>query len=74
MALTSTTGEFIIKNLPVGKHSFRVWHETCGFVTKVRRDGHEQQWMKGRLEIEIKPGWNDLGDVLVSNETLQRKR
>ncbi len=73
MALTSTTGEFTIKNLPVGKHSFRVWHETCRSVTKVQRDGKDQEWKRGLLELEIKPGRNELGDVLVTAETLKRK-
>lgn len=70
MALTSTAGEFTLKNLPVGKHSFCFWHETCGFVNKVRRDGKAQEWKKGRLEFEIRPGTNDLGDVLVPAELL----
>jgi hypothetical protein len=74
MTLTSPIGEFALKNLPVGKHSFCFWHETCGFVNKVRRDGKAQEWKKGRLEFEIRPGPNNLGDVLVPAELLMSKQ
>ena len=73
MALTSPTGEFTLKNLPVGKHSFRIWHEEGGLLTKARRNGEKQEWKKGRIELEIRPGRNDLGDVLVPAASLQRK-
>jgi hypothetical protein len=73
MALTSPTGEFTLKNLPLGKHSFHVWHEMGGNVTKARRNGEEQEWKKGRIELEIRPGRNDLGDVLVPAASLKRK-
>lgn len=73
MALTVPTGEFTLKNLPVGKHKFCVWHETCGFVTKATLDGRKQEWKKGRIELDIKPGRNDLGDIIVPGEILKRK-
>ncbi len=31
-AVTNTKGEFEIKNLPVGRHRFRVWHERAGLL------------------------------------------
>lgn len=33
-AVTNEKGEFTIKNLPVGEHEFRVWHERCGWVER----------------------------------------
>lgn len=33
-AVTNEKGEFTIKNLPVGDHEFRVWHERCGWVER----------------------------------------
>ena len=31
-AITDKDGRFQIEQLPVGEHSFRVWHERCGYV------------------------------------------
>lgn len=33
-AVTGKDGSFEIKNLPAGKHEFRVWHEKVGYVEK----------------------------------------
>ena len=33
-ALTDETGEFKIEGLPAGKHTFTVWHESAGFLTR----------------------------------------
>jgi hypothetical protein len=73
MALTSPTGEFTLKNLPVGKHSFRAWHESGGYLAKAHRNGEKQEWKKGRIELEVRPGRNDLGDILVPAASLKRK-
>ena len=46
-AVSSETGTFEIKDLPAGKHEFKVWHETGGLLEKA-------------LVVTIKPGDNDL--------------
>lgn len=33
-AKTDERGEFEIRNLPVGEHNFRIWHETKGYLEK----------------------------------------
>ncbi|MEY3458462.1 MAG: hypothetical protein RL215_1619, partial [Planctomycetota bacterium] len=44
-AVSNGSGEFTIADIPVGKHSFSVWHEAAngGFVQR-------------KLEVEIKAG------------------
>ena len=74
MPLTPTAGELMTKNIHVSKQSFRDWYETCRYVTKVRSEDMEWEWRKGLLKTQIEPGRNSLGEVLVSIETLQRKR
>lgn len=32
VAITDADGKFSIKNLPVGEHTFRVWHERPGYI------------------------------------------
>ncbi|MEX1027204.1 MAG: hypothetical protein WD049_04255, partial [Candidatus Paceibacterota bacterium] len=34
MAASTAEGDFAIKNLPAGLHTFRVWHERAGFLRK----------------------------------------
>jgi len=55
-AISAEDGTFTLKNLPVGKLEFQVWHEKSGYVDT-------PQWKKGKFEMEIKPGANTLGDV-----------
>jgi hypothetical protein len=40
-AVTDADGKFEIKGVPPGKHTFIVWHEMCGYLTK-------------KLEVDIK--------------------
>ncbi len=48
VAVTDADGKFTIKNLPAGKHTFRVWHETAGYV--------ETPQFKRDLEVTIEDG------------------
>ena len=54
--VTPIDGKFELKNIPVGKHEFGIWHEKCGWVDT-------KDWPKGKLTMEIKAGPNDLGVV-----------
>lgn len=66
MAVTGDDGNFEIKNLPVGKWEFMFWQEAAGYVSEVQRDGKSEKWRRGMLEVEVKPGPNDLGKIVVS--------
>ena len=48
VALSGEDGTFDIKDLPAGKHEFKVWHEVGGLLRK------------GSLVVTIKPGDNEL--------------
>ena len=65
MAVSDEDGKLEIKNLPVGKWSFQVWQEKAGYVDRVTIEGQQVEWARGRLEVEIKPGTNDLGKVIL---------
>lgn len=47
VALSGEDGTFEIKDLPAGKHEFKVWHESGGLIEK-------------SLVVTVKPGDNDL--------------
>lgn len=53
VALTGEDGTFEIKDLPAGKHEFKVWHETAGMIEK-------------SLFVTVKPGDNDPLTIKVS--------
>ncbi|HBV65188.1 MAG TPA: hypothetical protein DEF45_19445 [Rhodopirellula sp.] len=57
MAKSDLDGRFRIKNLPVRKHIFRVWHERLGFLRSVPLGQHSTD-PTGRVEITIERGMN----------------
>jgi hypothetical protein len=71
MAVTDADGRFEIRNLPAGKHSFRLYHESAGYVQRAKRDGVEQRWPNGKLPVAIPADDTlDLGDLLISPKLL----
>jgi len=66
LAVTNADGQFAIKGLPPGKWTFQFWHEQAGYVTEVKHQGKPTVWKRGRVELEIKPGENDLGELLLA--------
>ncbi|MBY0589506.1 hypothetical protein K2X85_20210 [bacterium] len=65
-AVTGDDGSFVIANLPVGKLEFQVWQEKSGYLAA------KSDWKRGRFEMEIKPGDNDLGDIKVSPKLFEK--
>lgn len=61
-AVSDKDGKILIKNLPVGDHTFVVWHQN-GYLSNVTVDGKPTMWMRGRAKITIKAGKNSLGKV-----------
>lgn len=66
VAITEADGTFKIPKLPVGKLDFQVWHERVGYFDT-------PEWPKGRLEVTIKPGVNDLGQFKLSPSLFEKK-
>jgi len=66
MAVSDGNGKLVIKSLPVGKWTIQFWHEKAGYVSDVTQGARKTEWKRGRLDIEIKPGENDLGKVTLA--------
>ena len=49
-AVTDKDGKFTIKNLPVGEHEFRVWHERPGYLSR-------------KYAVEVKKGDQELPEL-----------
>ena len=56
VAISAADGTFGIAKLPSGKIEFQAWQERIGYLDT-------PQWARGRFELEIKPGTNDLGTI-----------
>ncbi|MBI1247182.1 hypothetical protein GC197_04980 [bacterium] len=66
MAVSKEDGSFTIENLPVGKHKLQIWHEVPGTIKELVIGGKTVKDRKGLLEIEVKAGNNDLGDIKIA--------
>lgn len=73
VAITDAKGKLTIKNLPVGKWTFQFWHERPGYVTEVTMGGKKASWTRGRVELTIKPGQNDLGVIKLAPSIFKEK-
>ncbi len=68
-AISAKDGTFEIKNLPVGSFEFVARSEK--YISKVKLGGKDVQWPKGKFNFDIKPGDNDLGEIIVAADNLQ---
>ena len=59
MAKSDFNGHFSIMKLPVGKHTFRLWHERVGYIRNVRIGPYTSD-DRGRLTVMIKADKNQL--------------
>ncbi len=66
MATTDAEGRFRIENLPVGEHTFVVWHERAGYLSDAPFDEGARVAERGRLTVTIAAGENDLGAALLA--------
>jgi len=68
MAVTDKNGELTIKGLPAGdKLIFRAVHESGDF-RGAEIQGAEPVSRRGTFEVEIKPGVNDIGTILMKRK------
>lgn len=65
VAITAMDGTFRIPKLPTGTWEFQVWQERVGYLDL-------PQWPKGRFEMAIGPGVNDVGTIRVPATRFER--
>jgi len=66
VAISKKDGTFSIPKLPAGELEFQVWHERVGYLKT-------PSWKKGRFEMTIKPGVNDLGTIKLAPSVFEKK-
>lgn len=72
MAKSDLDGKFEIKNLPVGEHTFQVWHERTGYLRNVRC-GPVATDSKGRFTLAIRGGEQTTLDAAVPGSRFEAK-
>lgn len=65
---TDSKGSIKIKDLPIGTWTFRAWSPRIGYVRDIMFNNKKAHWEKGLVKINIKPGQNDLGKVIILNK------
>ncbi|MGM0488144.1 MAG: hypothetical protein ACQESR_15440 [Planctomycetota bacterium] len=65
VAVTDKNGQFEIQNVPVGTRHFMFWQEEAGYLSEVTFQGQSESWRRGTKEVDVKPGDNDLGNIIV---------
>lgn len=68
VAVTDKTGKFTVENLPVGDWTFRIWQESAGYLESGTIDGEAAKWKRGRIELTIDAGQQDIGEIRLSPE------
>ena len=66
VAITKLDGTFTIPKLPAGELEFQVWHEKAGYL-------ETPDWKRGRFELAVKPGTNDLGTIKLAPSLLEKE-
>jgi plastocyanin len=66
--ISNGDGKLSINSLPVGRHTFVVWHQLPGFITDVKRKSKAETWKLGRVTVDIEAGDNDLGEIVFKPE------
>lgn len=73
VGITDEAGQLEITNLPVGEVTFLVRHENAdGSIDEGTVGGKKQKWGRGRMEIELKPGMNDLGTITLAADKFKK--
>jgi hypothetical protein len=74
--VSKESGQFAIENIPVGEHTFLLWHESLLYLSKINVGGKPQTGIRGQHKFTIKAGDNDLGKIVIkaTDHTKELKR
>jgi hypothetical protein len=72
-AISDADGRLTIRDIPIGKWAFVIWHERCGVVKQAIHAGQPIEWPDGLMAGTIKPGKNDVGEFALPPEQFRLK-
>ncbi len=73
VAISKADGSFTIANIPTGTRSYQLWNDGLGYLSKVTIGGKKSLEKRGRHKLTVKPGVNDLGDIVINAKDYGRK-
>lgn len=65
MAVSDSHGRFQIPDLPPGEWTFQFWQEKAKYLSKMKLKSGTIEDKKGIYRLTIKPGENNLGEIIV---------
>jgi hypothetical protein len=65
VAISDKDGNFELQNLPVGKWTLHIWQEKAGNIDQAKSKGKSVTWRRGRMDLTVKAGDNDLGEFAI---------
>lgn len=72
VGISNEKGELVIENLPAGKLEFRIWHESANrSIDEGKLNGKKEKWRRGDIEVDLKPGMNDLGTITLTGDVFK---
>ncbi len=72
-AATDENGQIEINNLPVGEVTFLIRHENAdGAIDEGKVGGKAEKWSRGRMELTLKAGMNDLGTITIAADKFKK--
>ena len=71
VGVSDENGQVVIPGLPTRKLVFRVFHEAGAVTEVVPHGGQPVAWRRALFEVEIEPGLNDQGTVIVPEAALK---
>jgi hypothetical protein len=72
-AVSANDGSFTIANLPAGDYHFQIWHESLLYLNTMSVGGNELAGKKGVHHLTVKPGTNELGEIIVAAKDYSRQ-
>ena len=66
MAVSDKDGRLRMEPVPAGRWTVQFWHEKSGPISQAMRAAGPVRWARGRAELDLQPGENDLGDILLA--------
>jgi plastocyanin len=64
VGISGEDGVVTIENLPAGELTFKLVHENMKkSLDEGKLNGKKAKWSRGYMEVELKPGMNDLGTI-----------
>jgi plastocyanin len=65
VGVSDKDGNLVIEGLPTGDVTFRFFHESVKSMEDISVAGKKETWKSNRVEVKLKAGENDLGEVTI---------